>query len=91
MPTDGSFEAFAFPGKMPGSGCMGALMKFPMRKPSIDGTIVYFHVEDCAIESALALENGGAVYRPKWNIGQDGYIAIIGDSEGNAIGLHSFQ
>lgn len=89
--SDGSFEAFRFPGSMPGNGSMGALMKHPMRKPSLEGTMVYFHCEDCATQSELALRHGGQLFRPKWSIGSDGFIAIIGDTEGNAIGLHSFN
>ena len=90
-PTDGTFEALEFDGQMPGSGAMGALMKHPMRKPSSEGTMVYFSCEDCGKTSALALQNGGAVHKPKWAIGDHGFIAIIGDTEGNAIGLHSFE
>lgn len=89
--SDGSFEAYRFPGGMPGNGAMGTLMKHPMRKPSQEGTLVYFHCDDCAVQSELAKKNGGQVFREKWSIGQDGFIAIIGDTEGNAIGLHSFK
>lgn len=74
---------------MPGSGAMGALMKHPFRKPSLEGTMVYFSCDDCAITTELAIQNGGSVYKSKWSIGQQGFIAIIGDTEGNAIGLHS--
>jgi predicted enzyme related to lactoylglutathione lyase len=90
-PTDGTFEALEFQGQMPGSGAMGALMKHPMRKPSSEGTMVYFSCEDCAKTSELALQHGGVVHKPKWSIGDHGFIAIIGDTEGNAIGLHSFK
>jgi hypothetical protein len=31
------------------------------------------------------------VLKPKFSIGNNGFIAIIGDSEGNAIGLHSMH
>ena len=89
--TDGSFETYRFPGEMPGNGAMGALMKHPMRKPSQEGTMVYFHCADCQVQSELAKKNGGQVFRAKWSIGQDGFVAIIGDTEGNAIGLHSFK
>ena len=89
--TDGSFEAYRFPGGMPSVGAMGALMKHPMRKPSQEGTMVYFHCDDCQTLLELAKKNGGQEFRRKWNIGQDGFIAIIGDTEGNAIGLHSFK
>ena len=88
--TDGSFEMLRFPGQMPGIGAMGALMKHPMRKPSAEGNIIYFHCDDCQIISDRAVNNGGTIFRPKWSVGKDGFIAIIGDSEGNAIGLHSF-
>ena len=89
--TDGSFEALRFPGGMPGNGAMGALMKHPLREPSAAGTLVYFHCEDCEIQIARALTQGGQVLKPKWSIGDDGFIAIIGDTEGNSIGLHSFR
>jgi predicted enzyme related to lactoylglutathione lyase len=90
--TDGSFEALEFTGQqMPGYGAMGALMKHPMREPSLAGTMVYFSCDDCGQTSELAIQHGGAIYKPKWSIGAHGYIAIVGDTEGNAIGLHSFK
>lgn len=89
--TDGTFEALEFQGQMPGSGAMGALMKHPMRKPSLDGTMVYFSCNDCGQTAELAVEHGGHIFKPKWSIGDHGFIAIIGDTEGNAIGLHSFK
>jgi predicted enzyme related to lactoylglutathione lyase len=88
--TDGSFEAYRFPGGMPGNGAMGSLMKHPMRKPSQQGVMIYFHCDDCHTQSELAKKNGGQVYKAKRGIGEEGFIAIIGDTEGNAIGLHSF-
>jgi predicted enzyme related to lactoylglutathione lyase len=66
-------------------------MKHPMRKPSLEGTLVYFSCDNCANTAELALQHGGVVYKPKWSIGDHGFIAIIGDTEGNAIGLHSFK
>lgn len=74
-----------------GSGASGALVKHPMRQPTTEGTLVYFSCSDCAAEIALAVESGGKVFKDKFNIGANGFIAIIGDSEGNAIGLHSFE
>ena len=89
--TDGSFEALEFQGQMPSAGAMGALMKHPMRQPSQEGTLVYFSCDDCAKTAELATQHGGRIFKPKWSIGDHGFIAIIGDTEGNAIGLHSFQ
>lgn len=90
-PNDGTFDALEFEGQMPSSGAMGALMKHPMRKPSSEGTLVYFSCDDCGKTAELALQHGGVVFKPKWSIGEHGFIAIIGDTEGNAIGLHSFE
>jgi len=90
-PTDGSFKAYRFPGTMPGAGAMGALMHHPMRTPSRQGNMIYFHCDNCSIRSQLAKENGGQIHREKWSIGKDGFIAIIEDTEGNVIGLHSFE
>jgi predicted enzyme related to lactoylglutathione lyase len=89
--TDGSFEAYRLPGGMPGNGATGCLMKHPMRKPFQEGTLVYFHCDDCEILSVPAQRNVGQVFKAKWRIGKDGYIAVIGNTEGNAIGLHSFK
>ncbi|SMC77318.1 VOC family protein [Polynucleobacter kasalickyi] len=89
--TDGSFEVLQFPDAIHSNGAMGALVKHPMRRPSLEGTLVYFHSHDCAVQSAIALQNGGQLFKPKSSIGPNGFIAIIGDTEGNAIGLHSFE
>ena len=88
--SPGDFEAYRFPGGMPGFGAMGALMKHPKRLPSVQGTLVYFHVDDCAVVLERARVLGAPIHRDKWSIGADGFIAIIGDLHGNAIGLHSF-
>ncbi len=51
---------------------------------------MYFHCDDCEILSARAQKNGSQVFKAKLSISKDCYIAIIGDTEGNAIGLYSF-
>ena len=76
-------------GNMTMHGANGALVKHPMKKPSTQGVLVYFSCDDCASQQSLAEANGGKVFKPKFKIGENGFIAIIGDSEGNAIGLHS--
>jgi uncharacterized protein len=91
LPTDGSFEALSFEGKMPATGAMGALMHHPMRRANALGTVVYFHVQDCAEQLEKVLGLGGQILRDKWSIGEDGFIALVSDSEGNTIGLNSFK
>lgn len=91
MPTpEPDMQMRMLSGNMTMHGANGALVKHPMRKPSTQGVMVYFSCEDCAVQQALALDNGGQVFKPKFKIGDNGFIAIVGDSEGNAIGLHSF-
>lgn len=34
---------------------------------------------------------GGQIHKPRFSIGQYGYCALIMDTEGNTIGLHSMQ
>ena len=43
------------------------------------------------MEAARAAEHGGEIVKPKFAIGQYGHIALVKDSEGNMIGLHSMQ
>ncbi len=88
---DADLRMMMFTGEPNGSGAGGALVKHPMKQPSTEGALVYFSCVDCAEECALALHSGGKVYKEKFSIRSNGFIAIIGDSEGNAIGLHSFK
>jgi predicted enzyme related to lactoylglutathione lyase len=60
-------------------------------KPSSEGNLIYFHSIDCGVTAELALKNGGSIFKPKMSIGSDGFIAILGDTEGNAFGVHSFE
>lgn len=59
--------------------------------PAFCGTLVYFTCEDCAVEESKVEANGGKVFKPKMNIGEFGFIAIVQDTEGNTIGLHSMK
>ena len=88
---DPQIEMRMLSGDMTMHGANGALVKHPMKKPSTEGVLVYFSCEDCATQQALAVEHGGQIFKPKFSIQPNGFIAIIGDSEGNAIGLHSVQ
>jgi predicted enzyme related to lactoylglutathione lyase len=58
--------------------------------PSANGPLIYLSVEDRldeAVEAARA--NGGKVLRARQKIGEHGLRAVIIDSEGNRIALHS--
>ncbi|MCP9849828.1 VOC family protein [Cyanobium sp. Morenito 9A2] len=70
-------------------GAGGALMKVEGCEPGKGGTLVYFSCGDCAVEESRVVPAGGQVCRPKMAIGEFGFISVVIDTEGNAIGLHS--
>ena len=84
-------EMFAFQWVEGGPGAAGALVRHPMGGPAKGGTMVYFSCQDVTNEANRAAQAGGRIIQPKMAIGQYGHIALIEDSEGNLIGLHSMQ
>ena len=59
-------------------------------RPSANGPLIYLSVEgrlDEAVETAR--KNGGKVLRARQKIGERGFRAVIIDSEGNRIALHT--
>jgi len=84
-------EMWAFPMQPDKPGCAGALAKMNGKDSGGGGTIVYFSCADCAVEASRAVRNGGRIQKEKMSIGQYGFIALIFDTEGNMIGLHSMQ
>jgi len=79
----------AFPGDQNSPGASGALVELDVAKPGIGGTLVYFDSEEIDAELSRVASAGGKVVRPKLHIGDFGFIALIEDTEGNLIGLHS--
>jgi uncharacterized protein len=82
-------EMWQFPSEMNAAGAPGALCKMKGMEFSGVGTLVYFHCDDCAVEADRVAKAGGRVQRPKESIGEYGNIALVYDTEGNMIGLHS--
>lgn len=82
-------EMWIFPHDIEKTGATGALVLHEMRPPNLHDTLVYFSVPDCGERQSWAEAINRSVYVPKTDIGEHGFIAIIGDSEGNSIGLHS--
>jgi uncharacterized protein len=72
-----------------GSGAPGALVKMEGCGAGAGGTLVYFNCADCAVEQGRAVAAGGTILKEKFSIGPYGFIAILLDTEGNSIGLHS--
>ena len=82
-------EMWAFPMQPERSGAGGALVKMPGFPSGGNSTLVYFSCADCAVEAKRALAVGGKIVKDKFSIGPYGFIALVTDTEGNMIGLHS--
>ncbi len=78
-----------FPANMKAYGASGALVKSPNSRPGVGGTMVYFSVNDCAVEEARVVAAKGTVVRPKFSIGAFGWVTLCLDTEGNMFGLNS--
>jgi predicted enzyme related to lactoylglutathione lyase len=84
-------EYATFPGDQNGWGASGALVKMNMVNPGMGGTIVYFISEEINAELSRVEAAGGKIIRSKQDIGEYGFIALVEDTEGNMIGLHSMK
>jgi predicted enzyme related to lactoylglutathione lyase len=91
VPEGMDMEMTAFPSNPDGPGAAGALVRMEGFVPGGNGVLVYFHCADCAVEESRVVAAGGQVMRSKFPIGAYGFIAIVTDTEGNAIGLHSMS
>jgi len=59
-------------------------------KPSANGPLLYFNCQGRLDQAVSVVEpNGGKVLQPKHQIGPYGFRALVLDSEGNRIALHS--
>lgn len=86
--VDGYEMAF-FPRDDNRPGASGALVKGDVYKPSHEGCILYFDVEDIDQVLRRSQAEGGSVLYAKKDIGAGGFVAEIEDSEGNRIALNS--
>lgn len=87
----GESQMMSFPAEMNAYGAGGALTKAPHAGPGGGGTVVYFMVEDCAEQQERAAQAGGIVIRPKFSIGDFGWVLLCQDTEGNLIGFNSMK
>ena len=84
-------EMWNFPMDMAAGGAPGALVKMEGCPSGGNSTLVYFSCEDCAVEASRVTAAGGGIFKDKFSIGQYGFIALVTDTEGNMIGLHSMK
>jgi uncharacterized protein len=91
LESNPDIDLWAFSMQPDNPGCAGALARMEGKDSGAGGTIIYFSCADCAVEAARAVQNGGRIQKEKLSIGQYGFIALVYDTEGNMIGLHSMQ
>lgn len=74
------------------NGVGGSLTLMEGMSPGVGGTIVYLNVEGELDAVISRIEPaGGKLLRPRFAIGEHGFIAIFMDTEGNVVGLHSLK
>jgi predicted enzyme related to lactoylglutathione lyase len=79
-------------GLLPGyeSDVSGCLFTKDDERPSAVGPLLYLNAQGRLDDAVAAVEpNGGKVIQPKHQIGPHGFRAVILDSEGNRVALHS--
>jgi uncharacterized protein len=81
------YDMARFPFAEGAAGATGALAKGDVYRPSKDGAIVYFHVDDIRKTVAKAEAMGRPILYPVKDIGEAGFVAEIEDSEGNRLAL----
>lgn len=74
------------------NGVGGGLIEMEGYTPSNEGVLVYLNGGDDLSTSLARVESaGGKIVMPKTDIGENGYMAHILDTEGNKIALHSWN
>lgn len=86
-----AMEILTFPMQPESYGAPGALVKMSGFPPGANSVLVYFTCADCEVQAKRAEQAGGRIQKPKQSIGQYGFIALVVDTEGNMIGLHSMR
>jgi predicted enzyme related to lactoylglutathione lyase len=87
----GETAMLAFPSSMGAYGAAGALVKSPHARPGPGGTMVYFSSEDCAVQEARVVAAKGRLVRPRFSIGEFGWVSLCLDTEGNMFGINSMR
>ncbi len=87
----GDLEMWAFNGDMSKPGTGGTLVQMAGVPSGGNSVLVYFNCDDCAVEESRVVAAGGRIHKSKFSIGPFGFVALVYDTEGNQIGLHSLK
>lgn len=81
-----------FPYDDAAGGVGGGIVEMEGYEPSPNGAVLYLNAgEDLAVQLAKVEPAGGKIIQPKTNIGENGFMALFLDTEGNRIALHSYK
>lgn len=85
----GGLQMAIFP--MEGNGVGGALCQYESYKPSLEESLIYLNANpDLSVPLSKVETAGGKILMPKKQISPEiGFMALIVDSEGNRVALHS--
>lgn len=72
------------------NGVGGCVIHREDSQPSAEGALVYLNGGDDLAEPLSRVEDaGGKVVMPKTSIGENGFMAVFLDTEGNRVAFHS--
>lgn len=82
-----------FPMDMESYGSAATLIQGEGYTPSHQGPLIYFSAPEDGIDAAIAKaeQQGITILKPKFDTGEHGYYAVLQDSEGNRIAIHSMN
>jgi len=74
------------------NGVGGGIVEMEGYTPSKEGVVVYLNGgDDLSVPLARVESAGGSIVMPKTDIGENGFMAQVLDTEGNKIALHSWN
>ena len=80
-----------FPYDNDNNGVGGGIVEMKGATPSADGVTIYLNGgDDLSVPLARVEASGGKIIMPKTDIGENGFMAQLIDTEGNRVALHSF-
>ncbi len=86
----GKYGMFAYDNDNNGVG--GGIIEMEGVKPSAEGVTVYLNGgDDLSAPLSRVEKAGGKIIMPKTDIGENGFMAQIMDTEGNKVALHSWN
>ncbi len=74
------------------NGVGGGIVEMDGYVPSKDGVVVYLNGgDDLSVPLSRVESAGGSIVMPKTDIGENGFMAQVLDTEGNKVALHSWN